>query len=48
MLREESGSIVKLYNLTGDLLKDTLFLGEMTVFHLGVLINFLYQELFGK
>lgn len=48
MLREESGSVVKLNNLSVNLLKNMLFLGEMMTCNLGVLINFLYQELFGK
>lgn len=47
--RRESGSVVELNNLSGNLVKNMLLLGEIMTCNLGVLINFfLNQELSGK
>lgn len=42
--RRESGSIMKLNNLSGNLLKNMLFLGEMMTCNLGVLITFFFSR----
>lgn len=39
---DKSGSIVKLNNLSGNLLKNMLLLGEIMTCSLGVLINFFF------
>lgn len=42
--RRESGSLVKLNNLAGSLLKNMLFLDEMMSCNLGVLINLFFSR----
>lgn len=42
--RRESGSIVELNNLSGNLVKSMLLLGEIMTCNLGVLINFFFKS----
>lgn len=42
--RRESGSIVELNNLSGNLVKNMLLLGEIMTCNLGVLINFFFKS----
>lgn len=42
--RRESGSIVELNNLSGNLVKNMLLLGEIMTCNLGVLIKFFFKS----